>query len=94
MTIHYSINWMGPINSDWIAKNGGHWAAGRIDIYGVPEEHYPLEYSLPPMHYEDWNDLSDWLDVLETDRLLSFEELILTFQWLTKIQIRWWKNEK
>ena len=94
MSITYSTNWMGPINSDWIKENGEQWAAGRIDIYGVPEEHYPLEYSLPPMHYEDWNDLSDWLDVLETDRLLSFEELILTFQWLTKIQIRWWKNEK
>jgi len=92
MAIQYSTNWMGPINSDWIAKHGEHWAAGRIDIYDVPGEHYPLEYSLPPMHVEDWNALSDWLDTLETKELLSFEELILGFQWATKTEIRWCKE--
>ena len=83
---------MGPINEDWIAKHGEHWAAGRIDIYGVPGEHYPIEYGLPPMHVEDWNALSDFLNTLETDRLLSFEELILGFQFATKREIRWCKE--
>jgi len=32
--ISYSTNWMGPINRDWIAKNGDCWAAGRIDVLG------------------------------------------------------------
>lgn len=93
MAIHYSSNWCGPINSDWIAKHGDHWAAGRIDIYGVPGEHYPIEYGLPPMHVEDWNAFSDWLDTLETDELMSYGDIIEYFQlWYGK-SIRWCKDE-
>lgn len=91
--ITYLTNWMGPINEDWLKEHGDHWAAGRIDIYGVPGEHYPIEYSLPPMHVEDWNKLSDWLDTLETEELWSFEDLIGNFQLIHDTKIRWWKNE-
>jgi hypothetical protein len=66
-----------------------YYSAGRIDIYGVSGEHYPLEYGVAPMHGEDWNALSDWLDDLETDELMSYGDLIESFQlWYGK-SIRW-----
>ena len=89
MVITYSTNWMGPINKDWIAKHGEHWAAGRIDIYGVPGEHYPVEYGLPPMHVEDWNALSDWLDEFESEEQVPYDELIALFEKHYGKQIRW-----
>lgn len=93
MSVSYSTNWMGPINRKWIEEHGDCWAGGRIDIYGVPGEHYPIEYGLPVMHTEDWNALSDWLDDLETEELWSFEDLIGNFQLIHDTKIRWWKNE-
>lgn len=30
--ISYSVNWMGPINKQWVEEHGNHWAGGRIDI--------------------------------------------------------------
>ena len=93
MAVQYRTNWMGPINSDWIAKHGDHWAAGRIDIYGVPNEHYPIEYGLPPMHVEDWGALSHWLDHHVTSELWTYEELIDTFEKkYLKRKIRWCKE--
>ena len=71
---------MGPINQKWIEEHGDCWSGGRIDIYGVPGEDYPLEYSLPPMHSEDWGMLSHWLDHHTTSELWTFEELIETFE--------------
>lgn len=87
--ITYSTNWMGPINETWIAEHGDYWAAGRIDIYGVPGEHYPLEYSLPPMHVEDWNAFSDFLDRLTGEQLMPFESLIMLFEAEYGKKIRW-----
>ena len=81
---------MGPINQKWIEEHGDCWSAGRIDIYGVPGEVYPLEYGLPPMHKEDWGMLSDWLDNLETHELWTLEELLETFEKkFLKRKIRW-----
>ena len=64
-------------------------SGGRIDIYGVPDEHYPLEYGLPVMHGEDWNALSDWLDTVETDDLWEYEHLIEKFEEYYGKKIRW-----
>ena len=83
---------MGPLNETWITEHGEHWAAGRIDIYGVPGEHYPLEYSLPPMHVEDWNALSDFLDRLEGVQVMSFKSLIMLFEAEYGQKIRWYKE--
>lgn len=74
----YSTNWMGPINTDWIKKHGDCWSAGRIDVCGGSD--YPDEYSLPPMHSQDWERLSAWLDGLETEKVWSFVELITEFE--------------
>ena len=91
--ITYSTNWMGPINTQWIAEHGDCWAAGRIDIYGVPGEHYPIEYGLPLMHVRDWADFSEWLDDVETEELLSFDDLIAQYEHDRGTTIRWLKEK-
>ena len=66
-----------------------YYSAGRIDIYGVPGEHYPLEYGLAPMHGEDWNALSDWLNTVDTNTQWSYEDLIANFERFYGTKIRW-----
>ena len=90
--ITYSTNWMGPINSQWIQEHGDGWSGGRIDIYGVPGEHYPVEHSLPVMRTEDWNEFSEWLDELETEELLSLEQILEQYFIDKGRIIRWWKE--
>jgi len=87
---------MGPINSDWIQKNGNHWAGGRIDVYG--SEEYPDEIGLPIMHVEDYGKFSEWLDSFTSIAMWTLEELVLLFEKQTKIHIRWfhtpyWEEE-
>lgn len=71
-----------------------HYACGRIDIRGLdPEEFYNgwSEYSLPVMHGEDWNMLTDWLDDLTTTELWDYDMLISIFEAevLNGRSIRW-----
>lgn len=69
-----------------------HYCAGRIDIHGLdPDEYYggSDEYGLPVMRGESWNALSDWLDDLETETLLSYDELISRFETETGHKIQW-----
>lgn len=71
-----------------------HYSAGRIDIRDSSKEGYDgwNEYGLAPMHGEDWNALSDWLDTLETDDLWTYEQLIEYFQYQYGQEIRWAKD--
>lgn len=86
--ITYSTNWMGPISLEWYKKRGIHetyevYAGGRIDIRGLDcNEYYDgrHEYALPVMNGESWNKLSDWLEQLETDELISYEQLVEMFE--------------
>jgi len=71
----YFLNWMGPLNKRWIDDHGDDWAAGRIDVSGVPFEPYGVEYGVPVMARKDWRALSDFLRGLQTDRLYTREEL-------------------
>ena len=99
MTISYSTNWMGPVNMQWFEERGlvenkeitTYYSAGRIDIRDSSKEGYDgwNEYSLPPMHGEDWNKLSEWLYNFKTERLYGYYELIDTFEEETGIKIRW-----
>ena len=68
-----------------------HYCGGRIDIRGVPDEPWGLEYGLPIMHGEDWNALSDWLDDLTTTELWDYDMLISIFEAevLNGRKIRW-----
>jgi len=97
--ITYSTNWMGPINLNWYRERGlleegsveptTYYSAGRIDIRGVPDEPWGLEYGVEPMHGEDWNALSDWLDDLTTEELVSYNALIEQFETHHGKRIRW-----
>ena len=92
--ISYSTNWMGPINENFIEEYGSHWSGGRIDIYGVPGHPWGFEYSLPIMHTEDWNDFGDWLEELETEELLSFEDILEKYFIDKGRIIRWFKADE
>lgn len=102
MSVTYSTNWMGPINKSWyeernLVQDGEittHYSAGRIDIRDDSKEGYDGwdEYGLVPMHGEDWNALSDWLETLDTDRVLHYTELLERFEEYYGKKIRWWKE--
>jgi len=68
-----------------------HYGAGRIDIRDSSKEGYDgwHEYSLAPMHGEDWNALDDWLAILETDDVWEYEHLIEFFEKYYGKKIRW-----
>ena len=66
-----------------------YYSGGRIDIRGVPDEPWGLEYGVAPMHGEDWNALSDYLWDLTTEDLLSYNELIEQFETHYGKKIRW-----
>jgi hypothetical protein len=92
--IRYSTNWMGPINMEWINKNGRHWAGGRLDFWNPTiDSHYPDELGVPIMHAEDWHKFSDWLDEFRADRVLSLTEIVSEYE-KTNPAIRWWKEQE
>ena len=69
-----------------------YYAGGRIDIRGVPGDEYWNgwhEYSLPIMHGEDWNALSEWLDSFSAFELWEYEDLIEEFEEEYGKKIRW-----
>ena len=92
--VTYSTNWMGPINQKWVEEHGDCWSAGRIDIRDSSKEGYDGwdEYSLAPMHGEDWNALGYWLREMQTEEVWSYEKLIEHFQYWYGKEIRWQKN--
>ena len=69
-----------------------HYAGGRIDIRGVPNEPWGSEYSLAVMHGEDWNELGEWLDNFESEELVSYDSLIEQFENEYGKKIRWWND--
>ena len=66
-----------------------YYSGGRIDIRGVPDEPWGLEYGVAPMHREDWNALGDYLWDLTTEDLLSYNTLIEQFETHYGKKIRW-----
>lgn len=104
--ITYSTNWMGPISLSWYKERGlleegsveptTYYSAGRIDIRGLDKEKYWNgwhEYSLAPMHGEDWNALSEWLVGFATDELLEFDDIIAQYEQQSDRKIRWYKDD-
>ena len=98
--ITYSTNWMGPVSMDWFRERGLvdstgnvtlYYSAGRIDIRDDTKHGYDGwdEYSLAPMHGEDWNALSDWLDTLHTEELWPYDKLISEFEDYYGMPISW-----
>ena len=72
-----------------------YYSAGRIDVRDDSKEGYAGwdEYSIAPMHGEDWNALSGWLWNLETTEQWEYEMLISIFEGeVLGREIRWWKE--
>ena len=68
------------------------YSCGRIDIYGLNTEEYwggKHEYRLGIMRTEDWNAFGNWLHVLKTPSLCTYEELICNFEKDYNQRIRW-----
>ena len=84
----YFLNWMGPVSRDWCEEHGYHWATGRIDVDGIPDEPYGIEYGVPLMHKEDWGKFARFLWDLNVDCLYTKEELFEMFESMNG-QIRW-----
>ena len=99
--ITYSTNWMGPINLHWYKERGLleadsitptiQYSAGRIDIRDDSKYGYDGwdEYGVAPMHAEDWNALSDFLDRLTGEKVMPYEALIMLFEAEYGKKIRW-----
>ena len=99
--ISYSTNWMGPINLHWYEERGLleedgvtptiRYSAGRIDIRDDSKFGYDgwNEYSVAPMHGEDWNDFGDWLESFQTHELWEFDDIIQLYESATGRKIRW-----
>ena len=90
---------------DWYRERGlvenenitTYYSAGRIDIRDSEKEGYDGwdEYGVAPMHGEDWNALSDWLDDLTTTELWEYDMLISIFEGeVLGRSIRWWEDEE
>jgi hypothetical protein len=79
----YSSNWMGPINQQFIEEHGSGWSGGRIDCYYSGNDLNELEYTYnarteigaPIMTNRSWNIMSNFLDTLETEKLLTFDDI-------------------
>jgi hypothetical protein len=92
---------MGPFNLHWYKERGLleadgvsttiSYSCGRIDIRDDSKAGYDGwdEYSVAPMHSEDWNALSDYLWDLETEELVSYDTLIEQFETHYGKKIRW-----
>lgn len=73
-----------------------YYSAGRIDIRDDSKQGYDGwdEYSVAPMHAEDWTALSDYLLDLESDTLIPYDTLIDQFETDYGKSIRWWKDDQ
>lgn len=68
------------------------YCCGRIDIHGVPDEPYGLEYGVGIMESDSWIKLSDWLSSLRTSSVLSKDEIFEKFEKENNHKIKWFKK--
>jgi hypothetical protein len=85
--ITYFLNYTGPINKEWLAKHGGHWCGGRIDVHGTEDS----EFSVPIMHCEDWSRFGDWLWDFTSEAVLDLDNLVDLYE-RENPKIRWFKG--
>ena len=90
MRVKYSTNWMGPLNKEWIEKNGKQWAGGRIDVYGDDVPEY-TELGLGVMKGEDWRKFTVWLERLTTPEIWTTDQLVQAYEFHNP-KITWWKK--
>lgn len=94
--INYWLLWMGPINKDWIDKNGSCWCAGRIEASWSEGEDNPygIEYAVPPMHCNDWKEFSTWLMHHQTEEVETLQMLCWRFELHRNKVIEWFVKER
>lgn len=68
-----------------------YYSLGRIDIHGVPDEPFGLEYGVSIMEAESWGKLGDYLSKLKLDYLPKKQELFDMFEKETGYKIKWFK---
>lgn len=86
---------MGPVNKDWIEKNGNHWRGGRIDVHDEHADyfdHSTREFGVPLMHAEDWSMFSEWLWDFESDEVLNLDQLVGLYE-CEHPKIRWFLDQ-
>ena len=90
MRVKYSTNWMGPLNREWIEKNGRQWAGGRIDVHGdVPEY---TELGIRIMRGEDWRRFTYWLNDFVTPEIWTTEQLVMAYELYNTKIVLWEDN--
>lgn len=69
----------------------GHVACGRIDIRDSSKQGYDGwdEYSVAPMTQRSWNDFGQWLMELETETVLTQQELEERYEYETGRKIEY-----
>lgn len=74
-----------------VRKIEDHVACGRIDIRDYSKQGYDGwdEYAVAPMTQRSWNDFGDWLMELETETVLTQEELELRYEYETGRKIEY-----
>lgn len=84
----FNLNIGDEYETDEVTHN---YAGGRIDIRDDSKEGYDgwSEYAVKIMHGTSWNLLSDFLDDLETETQLDYDELISLFENETGHTILW-----
>lgn len=93
---------MGIFNTQWYIDNNipltdeSPVASGRIDIRDDSKEGYDGwgEYSVPPMKQTSWNLFGDWLDELETEKVVGYYRLIEMYETQTRQKIEWFKESE
>lgn len=69
-----------------------YYAIGAFIIFGLDEEYYyngQHEYGLRPMHEDDWNALTAWLQTFKTETLVHYHTIIKQFETHYGKKIRW-----
>ena len=69
------------------------YCMGRVDIHGVANEPYGLEYGIEVMEAEIWSALQEYLLTLTLDVLPSKEGLLSGFEETTGYKIKWFNYE-
>lgn len=90
--ITYDIQFTGPSDPAWYTERGLDitkeiWAGGNVVVYGVSDN--PIVYEIPIMSGDSWNKFCEFIVLLDTQVLMSKEELLERFQKSTGHVITW-----
>lgn len=89
--IAYDLNWMGPLNAEWLQKHGYGWSGGRIDSSSTLENPYGKEYGLSIMDTRDWHRLSSFVDDLTSEKYFkNVGEILNLYYQAGNPRIVWW----